>query len=151
MPTAKYLVDTNILVYAYDRSGGPKHRRAVEILESLVDTESGALSTQVLSEFYVVATRKLGAPLDVSAAIERVEYFLANWTVLNITPVIISEALRGVQRYQLPYWDALIWATAKINGIPFVLTEDFNTGTNLDGVHIVNPLAQGADLKGLSN
>ncbi|HEX8231198.1 MAG TPA: PIN domain-containing protein [Chloroflexia bacterium] len=151
VPTAKYLVDTNILVYAYDRNGGLKHRRAIEILESLVETEIGALSTQVLSEFYVVATRKLKTPLDVSAAVESVEYFLTNWTVLNVTPAIVGEALRGVQRSQLPYWDALIWATAKTNQIPVVLTEDFNTGTSLDGVQMVNPLAQGVDLKGLSN
>jgi predicted nucleic acid-binding protein len=83
--------------------------------------------------------------------VESVEYFLTNWTVLNVTPAIVGEALRGVQRSQLPYWDALIWATAKTNQIPVVLTEDFNTGTSLDGVQMVNPLAQGVDLKGLSN
>jgi hypothetical protein len=46
----------------------------------------------------------------------------------------VLEAVRGVQRYRLSYWDALIWATAKLNGVPNVLSEDFNTGSQLEAV-----------------
>ncbi len=148
--TARYLVDTNILVYAYDRSSGLKHQRALEILERLVETGGGALSTQVLSEFYAVVTRKLRNPLGASEAAERVEYFLANWTVLDITAATVREALRGVQRYQLPYWDALVWATARVHRVPIILTEDFNTGAILDNVRMINPLDQNANWNFLS-
>jgi predicted nucleic acid-binding protein len=148
--TTKYLVDTNILVYAYERSSSVKQSRALEVLERLVQTGSGALSTQVLSEFYVVATRKLNAPLSVDEALARVEYYLTNWIVLNIAPLTIREALRGLQRYQLSYWDALVWATARTNGLPAILTEDLNIGASLDGVQIINPLDEKVDLSLLS-
>jgi predicted nucleic acid-binding protein len=61
--TASILVDTNILVYAYDRAAGAKQQRAVEVLEALAVHSVGAISTQVLAEFFVTITRKLAHPL----------------------------------------------------------------------------------------
>lgn len=144
--TIKYLIDTNILVYAYDPQAGQKQARALEILDRLVETGSGALSTQVLSEFYVVVTRKLSPPFSATEAAKSTEYYLENWIVLGITPQIVSEALRGIQRYQMSYWDALIWATARVNGVSAILTEDMNTGSTFDGVQIINPLSGDAEL-----
>jgi predicted nucleic acid-binding protein len=137
-----YLVDTNILVYAYDSKSGEKQSKAIEVLKRIFEAGSGALSTQVLSEFYVAVTKKLKAPLSVVDAGERVQYYLTNWPVLTITAPVITEALRGTQRYQLSYWDALLWATAKVNRLPVILTEDLNTGAILDYVQIINPLDQ---------
>ncbi len=63
------LVDTNVLVYAYDRSEPEKQRRALEVLDRLA---VGVLSTQVLAEFFVAVTRKIPAPLSAEEAYERV-------------------------------------------------------------------------------
>ena len=52
-------IDTNILIYAHDTSAGAKHRRSIELLTRLFEGLSGALSVQVLSEFYSAATTKL--------------------------------------------------------------------------------------------
>ncbi len=52
-------IDTNVLIYAHDGGAGAKHQRAVELLTRLFEEFSGALSVQVLSEFYAAATRKL--------------------------------------------------------------------------------------------
>ena len=60
-----YLVDTNILVYAYDRSEGAKQERARNILDGLEFRERGAVSTQILGEFFWIVTRKLAEPLTV--------------------------------------------------------------------------------------
>jgi predicted nucleic acid-binding protein len=57
------LIDTNVLVYMYDRSEPKKRQRAVEVLQQVREAEAGALSAQVLSEFYNTVTRKLEPPL----------------------------------------------------------------------------------------
>lgn len=59
-----------------------------------------------------------------------------------MTPFIVLEAARGVEAHQLGFWDALIWASAKLNQIPLILSEDFRTGTSLEGVRFLNPLAE---------
>lgn len=55
----KCFVDTNILVYAHDRSAGVKHQHARLLLEQLWDSGQGVLSTQVLQELCVNLRRKV--------------------------------------------------------------------------------------------
>src|ERR1700677_2903974 len=61
----KFFVDTNILVYAHDRSAVVKHQRAQMLLEQLWNSGQGVLSTQVLQELCVNLRRKVSAPLPV--------------------------------------------------------------------------------------
>ena len=63
------------------------------------------------------------------------------WPVFPLTPFIVLEATRGVRDHQLAYWDAQIWAAARLNQIPVIFSEDFNAGSVLEGVRFVNPFA----------
>jgi predicted nucleic acid-binding protein len=72
--------DTNLLVYAYDTSAGARHERAGALIQRLWDTESGAVSVQVLQELFVTLTRKIPRPLDPIQARERVAN-LSTWRV----------------------------------------------------------------------
>lgn len=138
----KVFVDTNILVYAYDRSEPQKQRQASQILNQLVVSRTGVISTQVLAEFFVTITspRKFASPLSVAEGYERIEYYLRSWEVVDLTGLIVLEAARGVREYQLSFWDAQIWATARLNQIPLIYSEDFNAGAALEGVRFSNPL-----------
>jgi predicted nucleic acid-binding protein len=140
--TDKIFVDTNVLVYAYDRSEPQKQRRALEVLDRLAVSRVGVISTQVLAEFFVAVTRKIGTPLSVSEAYARVKNYLQAWTVLDLTGMIVLEATRGVREHQFNFWDAQIWAAARLNQIPVVFSEDFNVGAVTEGVHFVNPFAK---------
>jgi predicted nucleic acid-binding protein len=53
----------------------------------------------------------------------------------------VLEAARGARDYQMHFWDAQIWATARLNQITYILSEDFNTGSVIEGVRFVNPFA----------
>jgi predicted nucleic acid-binding protein len=141
--TARFFVDTNILIYAYSLSEPDKQHTAVEVLKHIKVTNSGAVSTQVLGEFFVTSTRKLKPPLTIEEAYQQVSYYITAWTVIEMTTPLLLEALRGVRNYQLSYWDAQIWAAARYNRIPTVVTEDFNTGSTIEGVTFVNPFSQG--------
>jgi len=138
----RVLVDTNVLVYAYDRSEPEKQQRALEVLDHLAVTGIGVISTQVLAEFFVAITRKIPAPLTVAEAYDRVKNYLQSWTVLDVTGMIVLEAARGVRDHQFNFWDAQIWAAARLNQIPVVFSEDFNAGQVTEGVRFVNPFAE---------
>jgi len=137
--TGSFLVDTNILVYSYDRSESGKQAKAIALLERLGMEGRGVVTTQVLGEFFRTVTRKLPRPLPVADACRRVEKYVHSWTVLPVTPQIVLESALGVARYGLEFWDAQIWATAKLNQISVLLSEDFSHLRSLDGVRFINP------------
>lgn len=149
MPIA-YLVDTNVLVYRYDTADRQKRQQAADVLERIRSAGTGALSAQVLGEFYVVATRRIASPLTPTEAEQSVAHFLRSWTVYDISSWAVLEATRAAQRYQMSYWDALLWTTAKLNRVPTVLSEDFQHGRLLEGVRFINPFAPDFDLESLA-
>jgi predicted nucleic acid-binding protein len=134
-----FLVDTNVFVYAHDRAAGPKRSRAIDVLANLESNGLGALSTQVLGEFFNISTRKIVQPLTKVEAERQVSALVHTWPVFDITGGLVIGAAGAVIRHRFSYWDALIWATAKFNGVPNVLSEDFSDGATVDGVKFVNP------------
>ena len=139
------LIDTNVLVYAHDRSEPIKQKRAIETLKSLQIVGSGYLSAQCLSEFFSAVTRGQIPRLTVSEATRQIDRLARIWTVLDITSQIVLEAARGVSEHQLCFWDAQIWAAARLNQIPVVFSEDFATGAVTEGVRFVNPFSDDFD------
>lgn len=138
---AVVLVDTNVLVYAHDRGEFDKQRQAIQVLHVLHASGQGRLSAQVLAEFIRAATKTAQPMLTIDQARRQAEYFVQAWPIVDLTPMIVLEAARGVRDHQLSYYDAQIWATARLNQIPIVFSEDFSSGATLEGVHFVNPFA----------
>lgn len=93
----------------------------------------------MLGEFFHVVTRKMPEPLSTEQAERSVRRYARSWTVFRPSIVTVFEAIRGVRTYGLPYYDGLVWATARLNDIPTVLSEDFTDGQLIDGVRFVNP------------
>jgi len=139
-------LDTNVLVYPYDRREPERGKQALALLEELAATGAAAVSTQVLGEFFWVITRRIPDPLPTKAGGASVERHARTWTVLEITLPVVREALRGVQQHRMAYWDALIWATARLAQIPLVLSEDFADESEVDGVRFLNPLRSDFEL-----
>jgi predicted nucleic acid-binding protein len=135
------LIDTNVVVYVYDRSEPQKQQRAVQVLDSLQAADTGVLAPQTLAEFFVTVTRKLAAPLAVADAVVRLDHLSRSWRIAEYGVPVVLEAARGVRDYQFNFWDAQIWAVARLNQIGVVFSEDFNTGAVIEGVRFVNPFA----------
>jgi predicted nucleic acid-binding protein len=135
------LIDTNVLVYAHDRSEPNKQIQAIKLLEKLQITGGGHLSAQCLSEFFSAVTRGQAPKLTIGEAARQVDRLARVWPVLDITSQIVLEATRGVREYQLCFWDAQIWAAARLNQIPVVFSEDFSTGAVIEGVRFANPFS----------
>ncbi len=147
--TGNLLLDTNILVYAADPAATEKQRRSVETMDRLARSGLGCLSTQVLGEFFRVATQKLTKPLSPAEARRQVSRLIEAWPVFPVTSLIVLEATRGVKDFGLPYWDAQLWATARLNQIGVVLSEDFQDSRLIDGVRFRNPFLPSFDVASL--
>lgn len=129
--------DTNILVYADDLAAGDKRERALTVLDRHVRAGTAALSTQVLQEFYVIATRKLGVPPDVA---RNKVALLARLDLVNVDLDVILDAIDLQRLHQLSFWDALIVQAATIAGCSVLFTEDLQEGRTINDLRIVNPL-----------
>jgi predicted nucleic acid-binding protein len=129
-------IDTNILIYAHDASAGSKHKRAVELLTRLLEEDSGALSVQVLSEFYSAATRKLAMK---SQAAEDVIRDLRGWTTHSPGHADVLKACGLLRRYKTSWWDALILNSAIELGCSVLWTEDLTNGQRYGSVTVRNP------------
>lgn len=142
-PVPISFLDTNVLVYAYDRADPRKHAAALALLAA-GDPDEFVISSQVLGEFFTVVTRKLATPLAFPEAVSAVRA-LANLTVLPVDASLVGEALDLLGQNQLSYWDGLIIAAAGRAGCARVLTEDLRSGSTIGGVRIENPFAASDD------
>lgn len=135
--SVKTFVDTNVLVYAYDLDAGAKHDIARKLLRELWSDRTGALSPQVLQEFYVNVTRKIPKPLAKAAARTVAEDYMV-WCV-ETTSAELSAAFRIEDESQISFWDALIVAAARKAGARRILSEDLNAEQIIAGVRVENP------------
>jgi predicted nucleic acid-binding protein len=133
-------VDTNVLVYAHDRSETRKQSIAQALLEVLWRTRSGVLSTQVLQEFYVVTTRKFDPPMRRGAAREIVALY-GEWPIVQVDVALILAASKLEERHAFSFWDALVVEAARRCGATRLLTEDLQAGRRIGGISIENPFA----------
>ena len=131
-------LDTNVLVYAYDRSAGQKHSIAAQVVETCWVEENGCLSIQVLQEFFVTVTRKISAPLDLPTA-RQIVADLAHWRLQAPDVAHLLDAIDLQQTYQLSFWDAMVVQSAVSLGCAQLLSEDLSHGQIFGEVKIVNP------------
>jgi predicted nucleic acid-binding protein len=133
-------VDTNVLVSAYDLREERRLSVAHAVLDELWRSRTGVISTQVLQEFYVVATRRFDPPMTSKAARAIVSTYHA-WPIVQVDPAIILAASSLEERHSFSFWDALIIEAARRAGASSVLSEDLQTGRRIGDVIIVNPFA----------
>jgi predicted nucleic acid-binding protein len=132
--------DTNVLVYAYDHSEPHKRRRALDLLVTAMERESGVLSAQVLGEFFTTVTRRIPDPLSIDEA-EEVIRQVTILPVMDLDLALVHRAVGTSRRYHISYWDALIIAAAERAGCLRIFSEDLNSGQSYNGILIENPFS----------
>lgn len=132
---SRVFIDTNILVYAVDRHDLKKQRICRHFLERLNDDEAGVISTQVIQEFYVTITQKLGLkPLEA----KRMAGALDNFEIVQVDPDLIKEAIDVSILSQISFWDALIIAAAQAAKCDRIWSEDLSHHQTFKMVKIEN-------------
>jgi predicted nucleic acid-binding protein len=130
-------VDTNVWVYAVDQADPTKRARARELTAPGSSTDI-VVSSQVLSEFYVVATRKLARPLeegDAAAMVSR----LSDLPVVAVDAELVARAVAGCREWDISLWDALIVCAAETADCEVVWSEDLSDGQTYGTVTVTNP------------
>lgn len=134
--TGRTFLDTNVPVYAVDTSEPAKRRTALDVLR---DTgQDFVVSAQVLSEFYVVVTRRLAEPLSVDVALESLRE-LAQLPTVPLDVDLVLSAAKLSRESRLSLWDAQILHAAQLSGCDRLLSEDFSDGAVYGSVRVENP------------
>lgn len=136
--SARSFVDTNILVYTDDHDAPNKQAKALALFEQLRTSRNGVLSTQVLQEYFVAATKRLS--VEPAVARRKVELF-ARLDLVRIDLDIILFAIDLTRLHSVSFWDALIVRAALSSGCKVLLSEDLQPGRRINGLEIVNPFA----------
>jgi len=136
----KAFLDTNVLVYAYDRSDPIRQRRAQELLEAGIADGETYLSAQVLGEFFVVVTQKIKSPMSTDEAYAVVQ-LLSRLPVVEIDAGLVARAIENRREFGISYWDGLIVAAAERSGCTHILSEDFTHGRSYRNIQAMNPFA----------
>ena len=137
MPNRDFF-DTNILIYAADRSEPEKQFQARRLLNSAIENETGTLSVQVLGEFFSVVTRRIPDPLSVEEAEEAI-HRMAVLPVVELDWLLVRRAIDTHKEYGISYWDSLIVAAAERAGCTRIISEDLNSGQSYHGIAVVDP------------
>lgn len=135
-----HFIDTNILLYAL--STDPEEARKATKALDLLDQANGALSVQVLQEFYVQATRDTKQDRITH---DQAVALITSWerfTVQEITLTVMHAALRTKKRFRISYWDAAIVEAARAAGCEVIYSEDLNDGQDFGGVRVENPFVK---------
>jgi predicted nucleic acid-binding protein len=138
--SGKCFVDTDILVYAHDRSAGAKHLRAQMLLEQLWASGWGVLSTQVLEELCIQLNHNAANPLPADEACLLVRDY-STWNMIATTPRSVLDALEIMKRHEVTFWDAMILEAAGRSGASILYSEHLATGQRYGAFQVVNPLA----------
>lgn len=131
-------VDTNVLLYAHDSRPDVRCKIAKEHLAKLWDSRAGVLSTQVLQEFYVNATKSYKLAMPKTDA-RRVLALYGRWRVIPTDAQMIMGASRLEDEHTVSFWDALIVQAALRASATFLLSEDFQDGRRFGSLTVRNP------------
>ena len=136
--SARVFLDTNILVYAYDKHEPQKQKKAQGLLIDGIEQENLLLSVQVLGEFFNAVTRHIPQPMSSDEAKEIID-------ALSIIPVqeidlnMVNRAVDTHKTYRISYWDSLIVSAAERAGCTMIFSEDLSDGQTYHNILVRNP------------
>jgi predicted nucleic acid-binding protein len=135
------LIDTNILVYAYDVSEGKKHIASRDIIMEIWKEGGGVVCLQNLMEFLVVMTSKVERPIKIIEAKGIIEDFLNSekWKIIDRDADTFLKAVNLVSEYGIHLWDAIIAACMEENNIPEIVTENRKDFEKIPHITVIVP------------
>jgi len=136
MSDGRAFFDTNIFLYTHSPIDPKKRARATQLLQENLDAGTVVLSTQVVQEFYSVASRKMMLP---ASNLRRAVQALLNMPIIQIRGEHILAAIDNQTSYRISFWDGLIIAAAESAGAEILYTEDLNDGQRYGSIVVRNP------------
>jgi len=138
---ARFFLDTNVFVYAFDTSAPAKSKKAAQLIRQAADTGQGVVSYQVVQEFFNVALRRFTRPMSVAEAEQYLVTVFRPLLAVHSSPALYFEALRISAKDRLSWYDALIVAAAIEANCDRLYSEDLQHGREFGDLSVVNPFA----------
>lgn len=132
----KCFFDTNVLIYRFDASEALKQPIAAELIDRALADDAFCVSTQVMMEFYHVATRKINLPP--ADAVKLIKQW-AEYEPVTITPALIVEAAAIHQHDRLSWWDSTIVAASLATAARVLYSENLQHGREFGDLRVQNP------------
>ncbi|MDE0445317.1 MAG: PIN domain-containing protein [Spirochaetaceae bacterium] len=133
--------DTNVLAYTDDAGEPEKQAAALKLHAACHRRGQAVVSTQVLQEYFVTVTRKMG--VDPVIARRKIELYGRMNVVVNQLDDVLA-AVDLARLHTLSFWDALIVRAAQQGECRVIYSEDMQHGWKVDGIEVVNPFAEPA-------
>jgi predicted nucleic acid-binding protein len=135
----KFFIDTNIIVYLFNKDETDKNKIAEEIVKHAIKSGNGIISYQVIQEFCNVALRKFKEPMKVDDCDKFINKYL--YTFCDIFPGIelYTKALKLHDETKYSFYDSLILVSAIMSHCKIIYSEDMQNNQKLQNIKIVNP------------
>ncbi len=128
-------VDTNVFVYTETMDDPVKHDIALSLINDMVTTNNGIISTQVLAEFSKVIGKTMRAD-EINA---RITDYQNSFRVLSYSITEIKKANEIFETYNIHFFDALIVATMGSQNISTIITENESDFKKVPWLTVINP------------
>jgi predicted nucleic acid-binding protein len=135
----RFFLDTNIFVYSLDRTAPAKSVRARELIREAIEKRQGIVSYQVVQEFFNVAFRRFVQPMSLADAEQYLATTFRPLLAVHSSQAMLADAMRLKDKFQVPWYDALIVVSALEGQCTALYSEDFQHGQKLGEMRIVNP------------
>ena len=136
---AEYFLDTNVIVYTFDRSAPEKQQQARTLLERALETGTGVISYQVTQEFLNVALQKFDRPFSEDEANRYLAEVLDPLCTVFPSLALYEKAISIQARWRFGFYDSLIVASALAAECSTLYTEDLQAGQQVESLTIRNP------------
>jgi len=137
-----FFIDTNILVYAYNKTDTRKQAVAIKLLERCWQKQAAyALSSQNLAEFFNVSIYKIRESLSIDEAEKIIKDIctFSHWSIFNYDHETVQHAIGLCKSKNTHFWDAVLAATMLETGVLHIYTENVKDFSKFDGITAVNP------------
>jgi predicted nucleic acid-binding protein len=135
----KFFLDTNILVYSFDRSSPVKRQKANQLIKTALIESNGCISYQVIQEFLNAATKKFATPLSILDCQRYLDSVLYPLCQIFTSMDLYHQALNLMQRWQYSFYDSLILAAALQADCQVLYSEDLRHEQSIKSLTILNP------------
>jgi predicted nucleic acid-binding protein len=129
-------LDTNVLIYACDRTDSRRQQIAIDLI---VNGKDGVLLWQVACEF-IAASRKLsGQGFTAADAWNRLTEFLALFPLVVPRPGVLERGQKLHVTHGVSFWHALILAACAEAGVTTFYSKDIPGIPTLGALQVSNP------------
>ncbi|MBN2264477.1 MAG: PIN domain-containing protein [Candidatus Aminicenantes bacterium] len=138
----RFFLDTNVLVYGFDRASPRKRERAQALVADALTKSRGVISYQVAQEFLNVALRKFENPLTPADAQRYLKIVLEPLCAVFAGVELLHQAIEISAAWKYAFYDALIIAAALQAECSILYSEDLRHGQKIGDLRIVNPFVE---------